>query len=168
MISPGIDSNTQSFFFSKGAGGSLLLTQGWLPPETWGVKNREIVSEIRLPSITMYKWEHVSLDFWCRCLGEVCVYVNGKCMATWHPSDLFSHRKLDDLTDFLFIEGGFLFVHFYTKRRADLSIQSCWVNGGKFNNVTSSLLNIEEPLADSIVQTTLFITGIPRSGTSVL
>lgn len=161
------DEEQCSFTFEKGSPGSLLLRKGWEYPEIWGVKNSDTISEILFPQTTVDLEGQTSLNFWCCCRSETLVLMNGNCVATWLPDNSFSERAVKIPN-----AGGLVVdkpnvIHFQTGARRSLDLVSVWIQGGKFYKRPYPILSQDIIDPSSITHAPVFITGIPRSGTSI-
>ena len=160
--------SVQSFNFGIGESGSLLLTRGWRSPEIWGVKNTDPICEIRFPGIISAEEGSISFNFWCECLSETSVHVNGAYVAVWHASDSYSLRTLGNLDSTLLAPSAPVSVQFQAESGGSLSLVSTYLQGGKFTKTQQHPRSIECFHVDTELKAPLFITGIPRSGTSIL
>lgn len=156
-----------SFTFEKGSLGSLLLCDGWEFPEIWGVKNSKIISEIYLPEISADKKNGLSIKFWCHNKNETLVYINEILVASWPACSSFSEHTLPIQNWAISDYSPSTIIKFQTQEKGSLGIISLWVNGGKFKIKQTPFISHEIATYASLAAP-IFITGIPRSGTSIL
>lgn len=162
-----IDEDQYSLTFEKGSPGSLFLKKGWEHPEIWGVKNSDTISEISFPKITVDPEGHISLNFWCCCRSTTHVLINGNCVTTWLPDNSFFERavKIPNAENLTADKPNV--IQFQTQTRKSLDLVSVWIQGGKFYKSPYPIQSQDIIDPFSITHAPVFITGIPRSGTSI-
>lgn len=157
-----------SVSFAKGDRGSLFLLYGWKSPETWGVKNSSTVSEMLFPGILPSGQESISINFYCKCHSEVFIYINENLVSKWTLSKEFDNYKIPGINHAeINIENSFK-IKFCTSSPDGISLANVWIDGGHINEsefLSQGTLEKEDYIAQE--GGPVFITGIPRSGTSI-
>lgn len=160
----------RELLFARGNYGCLYLCDGWAHPETWGVKNSSNICSIKLPLFNT-NTAKINIYFVCKCLGEVEVWLNEIRVDLW-CGDKSAKKYIEksfEIDSHLISKNRYL--TFKTRSQGDFELLSLQFDSPYISvKKTDYSIVIKNKFGLEISRdiNPIFLTGIPRSGTTIV